>query len=116
MSGTSLKAEADPGDQAKVEDTGRHSVAAAIRVETELATRTRTKAEAAASSLMEAVVERGNLMLAYQRVVANRGAPGVDGLPVSEFKAYLQQHWPTLKGRLLAGTYRPQPVRRVVIL
>jgi group II intron reverse transcriptase/maturase len=116
MSGTSLKAEADPGDQAKVEDTGRHSVAAAIRVETELATRTRTKAEAAASSLMEAVVERGNLMLAYQRVVANRGAPGVDGLPVSEFKAYLQQHWPTLKGRLLAGTYRPQPVRRVDIL
>ena len=32
-----------------------------------------------------------------------------------EFKGYLRQHWPTIKGRLLAGTYRPQPVRRVDI-
>ena len=56
-------------------------MAAAARVETELASRTRTKAEAAASSLMEAVVERGNLRLAYQRVVENKGAAGVDALP-----------------------------------
>jgi RNA-directed DNA polymerase len=90
-------------------------VGAALRVETELATRTRTKAEAGASSLMEAVVERGNLWLAYQRVLENKGAPGVDGLPVSEFKAYLQRYWPTIKGRLLAGLYQPQPVRRVDI-
>jgi group II intron reverse transcriptase/maturase len=90
-------------------------VATAIRVETELAIRTRTKAEAAASSLMEAVVERGNLWLAYQRVVENRGAAGVDALTVPAFKAYLQQHWPMVKGRLLAGTYQPQPVRRVDI-
>jgi hypothetical protein len=41
-------------------------------------TRARTKAEAAVSGLMEAVVDRGNLWLAYQRVVANKGAPGVD--------------------------------------
>jgi RNA-directed DNA polymerase len=34
---------------------------------------------------------------------------------VSDFKAYLQQHWPTIKGRLLAGSYQPQPVRRVDI-
>ena len=110
-----MKAEADPGDQARVEDTGRNSVGAAARAEADLATRSRTKAEAAASSLMEAVVERGNLGRAYQRVVANKGAAGVDTLTVSEFKAYLQQHWPTIKGRLLAGTYQPQPVRRVDI-
>jgi group II intron reverse transcriptase/maturase len=39
----------------------------------------------------------------------------VDALTVSAFKAHLQQHWPTIKGRLLAGTYQPQPVRRVDI-
>ena len=110
-----MKAEADPGDQAGAADTGRNPGTAAARVETDLATHTRTKAEAAASSLMEAVVERGNLGRAYQRVVANKGAAGVDTLTVSEFKAYLQQHWPTIKGRLLAGTYQPQPVRRVDI-
>jgi group II intron reverse transcriptase/maturase len=64
---------------------------------------------------MEAVVERDNLWLAYQRVVENKGAAGVDALTVSAFKAHLQQHWPTIKGRLLAGTYQPQPVRRVDI-
>ena len=44
----------------------------------------RTKAEG--HELMEAVVERGNLWLAYQRVVENKGAPGVDGITVAEFK------------------------------
>jgi RNA-directed DNA polymerase len=35
---------------------------------------------------MEAVVERGNLKLAYQRMVENQGAAGVDELVVSELK------------------------------
>jgi group II intron reverse transcriptase/maturase len=64
---------------------------------------------------MEAVVERGNLMLAYQRVVANKGAAGVDHLAVSELKDHLKRHWPTMRTRLLAGDYQPQPVRRVDI-
>jgi hypothetical protein len=41
-----------------------------------MTTRARTKAEVATTSLMDAVVERGNLMLAYQRVVENKGAAG----------------------------------------
>ncbi len=39
---------------------------------------------------MDAVVERSNLMLAYQRVVANRGAVGVNGIGVTEFKDHLK--------------------------
>ena len=35
---------------------------------------------------MEQVVERGNMRRAYQRVVENKGAAGVDGMPVSELK------------------------------
>ncbi|MGH7909884.1 MAG: group II intron reverse transcriptase/maturase, partial [Thermodesulfobacteriota bacterium] len=65
--------------------------------------------------LLEAVVERGNLWLAYQRVVENKGAPGVDGLTVAEFKAHLKVHWPRIKGALLEGRYVPQPVRAVDI-
>jgi RNA-directed DNA polymerase len=61
------------------------------------------------------VCERGNLQLAYQRVVENKGAAGVDGIGVAEFKDHLKLHWPTIKARLLAGEYHPQPVRRVGI-
>ena len=53
--------------------------------------------------LMEAVVERNNLFRAYERVVKNEGAPGVDGLTVSEFKPWLQRHWVRVRQDLLAG-------------
>src|SRR5207249_1679043 len=108
-----MKAEVDRADQAEAEDIERNSMAAAIRAEADLATRTRTKAEVATTSLMEAVVERGNLMLAYQRVVENKGAAGVDAITVSE--PHLKRHWPTIRARLLAGEYRPMAVRRVDI-
>lgn len=54
-------------------------------------------------------------MLAYERVVRNKGAAGVDGIGVTEFKDHLKQHWPTIRARLLAGTNIPQAVRRVDI-
>jgi len=37
----------------------------------------------AATGLMEKIVSRGNMMAAYSRIVANKGAPGVDDMPVS---------------------------------
>ena len=110
-----MKAEADRADQAGAEDIERNSMAAATRAEADLATRTRTKAEVATTSVMEAVVERGNLMLAYQRVVANKGAAGVDELTVTELKDHLKRHWPTMRARLLAGEYMPAAVRGVDI-
>lgn len=110
-----MKAEADRADQVGAADPGRNSGVAATRAEADMATRARTKAEVATTSLMEAVVERGNLKLAYQRVVENKGAAGVDQLAVSELKDHLKRHWPTIRARLLAGAYQPQPVRRVDI-
>ena len=65
--------------------------------------------------LMERVVERSNLLRALARVKAHGGSPGIDGMTVEELHGYLQQHWPTLRASLLAGTYRPSPVRRVEI-
>lgn len=64
---------------------------------------------------MEQVVERSNLRLAYQRVVGNKGAAGVDGVTVAEFGDWLKMHWPSVKAALRAGEYLPRPVRRVDI-
>ncbi len=61
----------------------------------------------AATGLMEKIVSRGNMMAAYSRVVANKGAPGVDDMPVSALKGYLQKEWPRIKEELLAGEYHP---------
>ena len=65
--------------------------------------------------LMEEVLRRENLKAAYKRVVANKGAAGVDGISVHELKAYLVEHWARIREELLSGSYRPGPVRRVEI-
>ena len=65
--------------------------------------------------LMSAIIEPNNMHLAYKRVTRNKGSAGVDGVRVEQLKAYLQQHWPTLKQQLLDGHYQPQPVRKVEI-
>lgn len=108
-----MKAEDSRAVDTDEEEPGRNLGEASSGAETDATARLRTKAEL--SGLMEAVVGRGNLMLAYQRVVKNKGAAGVDGIGIAEFKGHLQRHWPTIKVSLLAGKYIPQPVRRVDI-
>lgn len=73
----------------------------------------RTKAEEPRE--MESVVERGNLMAAYDRVMSNKGAPGADGLTVDNFMPWLKENWPSVQAALLAGDYIPQAVRAVEI-
>jgi RNA-directed DNA polymerase len=65
--------------------------------------------------LMERVLDRDNLFRALKRVRANGGSPGVDGMTVQALPAHLKRQWPQIRSELLAGTYRPQPVRRVEI-
>jgi retron-type reverse transcriptase len=65
--------------------------------------------------LVEAVVERGNMRTALQRVMSNRGAAGVDGMAVEELKPYLREEWKRIREELLAGEYRPRPVLKVEI-
>jgi RNA-directed DNA polymerase len=104
--------QADSGE----EESGQNSEAILRGAEADVTTRLRTKAEwEQGSGLMGTVCERGNLMLAYQRVVKNKGAAGVDGIGIAEIKDHLKQHWPTIKANLLAGKYMPAPVRRVDI-
>ena len=64
---------------------------------------------------MEEVVSETNVPRALQAVVSNHGAPGIDGMRTTELEAHLKQHWEKIRAKLLAGTYRPTPVRRVEI-
>jgi RNA-directed DNA polymerase len=66
-------------------------------------------------TLMEEVVHPENYGRALRAVMANKGAPGIDGMKTEELDRHLQKHWPTIQGKLMAGTYRPSPVRRVEI-
>ena len=100
--------------QATAPDTAadeRISLMAGLGAEVGTAADGQTKAEGPRQ--MEAVVERGNLWRAYGRIMRNKGAAGVDGLTVSGLKAWLQQHWPSVKTALLAGSYMPAAIRKV---
>ena len=64
-----------------------------------------TKAEVPLT--MEAVITRENLMLAYQRVVENKG--------VSELKPWLKKNWRSVRQALIDGNYQPRAIRRMDI-
>jgi RNA-directed DNA polymerase len=65
--------------------------------------------------LMEEIVSRANMMAAYHRVMANKGAAGIDRMSVEQLQPYLKEHWLRIREELLEGRYRPQPVRGVEI-
>ncbi|HQP89330.1 MAG TPA: group II intron reverse transcriptase/maturase [Thermoanaerobaculia bacterium] len=65
--------------------------------------------------LMEEVVGKANLKAALKRVRQNKGGPGIDGMTVGELPEHLRREWIRIREELLAGTYRPQPVKRQTI-
>ena len=69
----------------------------------------------ALGSLWERFCSRENLAGALRRVERNAGAAGIDGMRADELRPWLYEHWPAVRAQLEAGTYRPQPVRRVMI-
>ena len=71
--------------------------------------------EGTGSALLIAALTRENLQRAWQRVKANKGSAGVDGLDIVQTGQSLKTAWPDIRERLLRGTYRPSPVRRVTI-
>ncbi|HMZ87373.1 MAG TPA: group II intron reverse transcriptase/maturase [Giesbergeria sp.] len=73
------------------------------------------KQMAGTGGLLEAALTRQNLQLAWKRVKANKGAAGVDGLDIEQTAQVIRQRWPEIRGALLAGSYRPSPVRKVLI-
>lgn len=65
--------------------------------------------------IMEAVVEASNLREALAQVRRNKGSAGIDKMSVDELSPYLVENWEQIKKQLLAGEYKPLPVRRVDI-
>ena len=70
---------------------------------------------AGAGPLLEAALTQENLRRVLKRVRANKGAAGVDGLDINQTARLLVTEWPRIREELLRGTYRPSPVRRVMI-
>ncbi|REI06280.1 group II intron reverse transcriptase/maturase, partial [Staphylococcus felis] len=66
-------------------------------------------------SLMELVVRPDNIEKAIKKVKKNKGAPGIDGMKVSELRAHFAQYFSQITKKLLEGTYQPQAVRKVQI-
>ena len=66
-------------------------------------------------SLIDKVYKRKNLLMAWERVQANRGSGGVDGQSVADFEAQVDSQLDRLHQELLDETYLPQPVRQVPI-
>src|SRR5215468_3374516 len=95
-------------------ERGEAPIAGDLGVEPIIAA-TEPESTAATMRLMEEVCERENLVRAWQRVRDNKGASGVDGMTIDDTKSFLREHWQDIRSRLLAGTYQPQPVKRVEI-
>ena len=80
-----------------------------------LVAKRKSESLAGTERLMEEVCELENCKQALQRVKANKGSPGVDGMTVDELPDYLKQHELEIGEQLRNGTYKPKPVLRVVI-
>lgn len=66
--------------------------------------------------LLEQVLTRANLQVAWKHVRANKGAAGIDGMTIDAFPAWVKEgHWHRIAEQLATGQYRPSPVRRVNI-
>lgn len=71
--------------------------------------------ETTGSSLFDEVLRRETLNRAWTQVRANKGAPGVDGVTIDDFLAWMREHKESVLATLRDGSYRPSPVRRVDI-
>jgi RNA-directed DNA polymerase len=65
--------------------------------------------------LLERILSTENMVQAWKRVRANKGAPGVDGITTDVFPAYTRPLWANIRASLATGTYQPKPVLRVEI-
>lgn len=66
-------------------------------------------------SLMDKVWSRSHLESAFEKVKANRGGPGVDGVTIAKFEKRLDEELTRLEEQLRGDAYVPQPVRRAWI-
>ena len=65
--------------------------------------------------LLEKILSKQNLNLAYKQVYKNKGASGVDGVTVDELFSYIKEYKEEILWKIRNRKYKPLPVRRVYI-
>jgi RNA-directed DNA polymerase len=70
---------------------------------------------ATTEGLLEQIIHRDNLNLAYRKVKRNGGSAGIDNMTVEEALPYLKEHGQELVTEIMEGKYKPKPVKRVEI-
>jgi group II intron reverse transcriptase/maturase len=65
--------------------------------------------------LIEEILSTENVRVALYKVIANKGAAGIDGMEVTQLRDYMNANWWSIKQSILERSYKPAPVRRVEI-
>lgn len=65
--------------------------------------------------LIDKILSEENIKVAIKAVRRNKGAAGVDKMPVDELNKYFYEHGREICAQIKAKKYKPQPVRRVYI-
>lgn len=95
----------------KLETEGIVEVPSVFAVSTEKKIDTKT----VTNELLEKILSRDNMNVAFKRVKANKGARGIDNMQVDELLQYLKENGNQLKEYIRNGKYNPKAVRRVEI-
>lgn len=68
------------------------------------------------ADLLGLAFQSANILAAWKRVRANKGAAGIDGMSIDDFPAWAKEgNWKRIMTELRLGQYQPSPVRRVEI-
>jgi len=67
------------------------------------------------SSVKPFEISKWEVWQAYEKVKANKGAPGVDGVDLEAFETDLKNNLFKIWNRMSSGSYFPPPVRAVEI-
>ena len=65
--------------------------------------------------LIDWILSEENIKAAIHAVKSNRGAAGIDKMPVDALDGYFAEHGEEIKRQIREKKYQPQPVRRVYI-
>lgn len=96
-------------------DSAEHEGYAGALTDKRITENNNTDAAREENRLLERILSKNNLNLAYKQVKRNKGAHGVDGMEVEHLLPYLKDNGEELVKSILDGKYRPNPVRRVEI-
>jgi RNA-directed DNA polymerase len=65
--------------------------------------------------MLEEILSGQNVYKALKQVQANKGSGGIDNMQTEELPEYMSMHWRKLKASIIAGSYKPSPVKKVEI-